>query len=181
MDEVGTKQWEGCLRDLGRRGFVRRSGNATYAMKQLFSGVSFSGAKVLDIGGGAGLASFYAACMGAESVTCLEPGASGSNATALSVPRFDPTSDRLSRVKFSNMTFQEYLAGPSSHFDVVLSVASINHLDEPACVAMNTPAGRNTYRGLLGGVRGVVKPGGQLVVMDCFRWNALEFSGLHIP
>lgn len=181
MDSEGLESWDYCLSHFRKRGLVWQPGNITYFMRQIFSDVTFGGSRVLDIGGGAGLASYYAACMGAESVLCLEPGASGSNACATGVPFFDPSQDRLSRVRFSKMTLQEYLTSPPNHFELVITLASINHLDEPACIAMNTPAGRDIYLGLLGGVRGLMKPGGQLVVMDCFRWNALEFFGFPHP
>lgn len=44
----------------------------------IFNGVDFSGARVLDIGGGGGLYSFYAAVNGAKEVVCLEPESDGS-------------------------------------------------------------------------------------------------------
>ena len=86
MDSEGLESWDYCLSHFRKRGLVWQPGNITYFMRQIFSDVTFGGNRVLDIGGGAGLASYYAACMGAESVLCLEPGASGSNACATGVP-----------------------------------------------------------------------------------------------
>jgi predicted RNA methylase len=42
-------------------------------MRWLFQDVPLHGARVLDIGGGAGVFSFYAAAAGAREVLCLEP------------------------------------------------------------------------------------------------------------
>jgi len=45
----------------------------------LFKDIDFKDKNVLDIGGGVGIHSFYAACMGARKVICLEPELAGSS------------------------------------------------------------------------------------------------------
>jgi len=47
--------------------------NLRFYLKYLFEKISFDNKRMLDIGGGAGLFSFYAACKGATEVICLEP------------------------------------------------------------------------------------------------------------
>src|SRR5688572_13867729 len=54
--------------------------NLRFHHRQLFDGVNLADADVLDIGSGAGLNGFYAACRGARDVVCLEPEVNGSTA-----------------------------------------------------------------------------------------------------
>ena len=51
--------------------------------KRLFGDFDFKNKKILDVGGGAGLASAYAIVNGAKHSTLLEPEADGSNSIAL--------------------------------------------------------------------------------------------------
>ncbi len=50
-------------------------------LKYLFEGVDLDNSRVLDIGGGNGVFSFYAALNGAEEVICLEPEEAGSRSS----------------------------------------------------------------------------------------------------
>ena len=59
-------------------GFVTSKAWARRQLEDLFDGVDLSGKRMLDIGGGSGIYSFYAACAGAREVICLEPEAAGS-------------------------------------------------------------------------------------------------------
>jgi len=49
----------------------------------LFKNISFNNKTVLDSGGGSGLFSFYAGCMGAKEVVCLEPQKIGSHSNMI--------------------------------------------------------------------------------------------------
>ena len=58
-------------------GLYPNRGNLQFHLKTLFKSTALENRRVLDIGGGSGLHSFYAACMGAKEVVCLEPGNGG--------------------------------------------------------------------------------------------------------
>ena len=58
---------------IGRAGLYSSAGNLRFHIKNVFNGIDFAGKRVLDIGGGNGVFSFYAASSGAEYVICLEP------------------------------------------------------------------------------------------------------------
>ena len=81
---------------------------------------------MLDIGGGYGLHSFYAACLGAKEVICLEPVSEGSSDS--SIENFTKIQDRfgVDNVKLQNITFQEF-KHDGKLFDLILSHYSINH------------------------------------------------------
>src|SRR5438067_4566581 len=65
------------LGTLRRLGVIRGERLTEALMQSLFRGVQFDGKRVLDIGGGDGIYSFYAAARGATEVMCLEPEARG--------------------------------------------------------------------------------------------------------
>jgi len=163
------------------RGQLVRPNNVVRLMQQNLGKIDFQGKSVLDIGGGMGLASFWAACMGACTVLCLEPGADGSN--TLSNDAGVTASHTLSkRVKFSRMTLQELLHDPPAEkFDIVMSIASLNHIDEINCMQLHTNGGWRAYRGYIRGVRGLMNKGGTFVVMDCCRFNLLEWLQISNP
>ena len=61
-----------------KEGLYPNRGNLQFHLKTLFKNIGLKNRRVLDIGGGSGLHSFYAACMGAKEVVCLEPETEGS-------------------------------------------------------------------------------------------------------
>ena len=54
-------------------------GNLEFYLKYIFGPIDFAGRTMLDVGGGSGVFSFYAACKGARRVACLEPEGDGSS------------------------------------------------------------------------------------------------------
>jgi SAM-dependent methyltransferase len=159
----------------------RRPGNLRFEMDKLFSGVPFAGRSVLDIGAGSGDTSLYAACSGAELVVALEPEAAGSDTDVRGT--FARRSEQLGtgQVALRAETLQGFDPG-GQQFDVIVSKASINHLDEPACMRLHIdPAARNTYLEILGKLGDLARPGADLVVHDCSRLNVFDRLGLRNP
>lgn len=150
-------------------------------LQRLFSGVPLDGRTLLDVGGGSGLISFYAAVKGAT-VVCLEPAADGSN-TAM-----HPTFDRLQKalagdvsVHLDSRSLQDLDAAPGS-FDVLLLHNSVNHLDEDACTALpGDAAARRTFEALFARLFALARPGGDLLVSDCARRNFFGMLGVRNP
>jgi len=72
--------------------------------------------------------------------------------------------------------------GPKNYFDVVLSVASINHLDEKSCIALlNSPDAVSEYQNIFRNIAGMMKPGGRLIIMDAARHNVFGDLGMRSP
>jgi 16S rRNA G966 N2-methylase RsmD len=149
----------------------RNPGNARFYLDLLFRGVDLTGKTMLDIGAGDGLNSLYAACMGASNVVCLEPEAAGSSTGA--VEAFERAASLLEQkqVQFVPQPLQDYEAADDS-FDVLLLHASINHLDEDACIRLHSdPEAQTVYLELFDKLAAMAKPGARLIAVDCARRN----------
>ena len=149
----------------------RNVGRLRFYLEYLFDGVPLAGRRVLDIGAGDGVYSFYAAAAGAERVVALEPEAAGSSPGVTG--RFSHLSDvlGLDSVELRGETFQEF-DPDGERFDVLFMHAAINHLDEPATMALDSDEGaRQTYRSLFSKLASMGAPGAKLVASDAARSN----------
>jgi len=146
----------------------------------LFSDIDFCDKNVLDIGGGAGVLSFYAACMGAEKIINLEPELAGSS-TGLK-EKFNSINSELglNNVYFVQKTFQEYK--PSDIFDIVISHNSINHLDEEACIKLKEDkTAQEEYKKYFRKLFQMTNSGSKLIICDCSNKNFFNSLGLKNP
>lgn len=150
-------------------------------LEWLFEGVPLAGRRVLDIGGGTGLLSCYAAARGAKEAVCLEPEADGVSAG------INQRFVRLKRalgvdgVQWKSATFQDFDGAPGA-FDVVLLHNSVNHLDERATVRLrNHRPSRDIYSNLFSKLATLLVPGGYVLVADCARTNLFPLLGIPHP
>lgn len=153
-------------------------GNHRFYANYLFDGIDFRGKTMLDIGGGDGMLSFYAACAGAAKVICLEPEVAGSSAGTDAA--FQRTASFLGQenVQLLPRRLQDYDSGDGS-FDILLLHASINHLDEGACIRLaRDREAQRSYEQLFGKLASLARPGAKLLVVDCAQRNI--FADLHI-
>jgi hypothetical protein len=153
-------------------------GNLRFYVDYLFDGIDFRGKTMLDVGGGDGMLSFYAACAGAAKIICLEPEVAGS-ATGMSAA-FERTASFLDRtnVQLLPKRLQDFESrdGP---FDILLLHQSINHLDEGACIRLrHDNDAQSSYAQLFGKLASLARPRAKLVVVDCARRNL--FGDLHL-
>jgi 16S rRNA G966 N2-methylase RsmD len=123
--------------------------NLKFYLQYLFGDISFRSRRMLDIGGGSGIFSYYAACMGASEVICLEPEMEGFPLLA------DQKHERLrsglqeipnvTRLSTDIQHFEEY----DPRFDIILLHNSINHLEEESCIRLHEDQkARETYHAL---------------------------------
>jgi len=169
------------LTAVAEQGIYPNIGNLKYHLRFLFDGVPLRGRSVLEIGGGAGLLSFYAATVGASRVVCLEPEAPASSAGIQQ--RFRRLADRLAvdSVQLEPTTLQRFDPRGAT-FDVVVVHNAINHLDEDACVALGHSAdARRRYVALFAKIASLTRSSGHLVAADCSRYNLFGLFGLKSP
>jgi SAM-dependent methyltransferase len=153
-------------------------GNLRFYLDYLFRDVELADRRMLDVGAASGgRYSFYAACKGAAEVVALQAHHDGS--TAGTAAEFDTTAGRLGleNIRFVASSLSESKLEPA-HFDVLLLYASINHLDEEACVRLERdPDARTHYLALLRELARVAAPGATLIVVDCSSRNLFARFG----
>ena len=167
--------------EVGRAGLWPSEAGLRRYLAFLFGDVPLRGARVLDVGGGTGLFTMYAAASGAAEVTCLEPEAEGGLAGMNDTFRRLLAATGLANVRLVPSTLQAFDAAPGS-FDVVLLHNSINHIDEPACVRLrDDERARETYRGLFRRIAELSCPDAHLVITDSSSANVFPLLGLRHP
>ena len=152
-----------------------------FNLENLFMGIDLIGKRVLDIGSGLGLHSFYAGCKGAGSVICLEPAIAGSSEFA--IEKFQMLQDRLGlkQVTLQTITFQEFKP-EGELFDLVLSHYSINHLDESACITLReNKESQKKYKEIAIKLNSIMKSGAIIIVCDCSSQNFYSHLGIKNP
>jgi SAM-dependent methyltransferase len=151
--------------------------NLRFFLRQLFAGIDLRGKKLLDVGAGTGVHSFYAASAGAMRVVSLEPEAAGSSAGVRAAFAGAAARLELDQVELVPQTIQEYDPA-GEQFDVVLLHSSINHLDEDACVRLHhDPVARALYLGHFEKLAALAAPGATLIAVDCSRKNLFARVG----
>jgi len=148
----------------------------------LFNSISFDKKTVLDIGGGEGVFSFYAACKGANEVICLEPEGEGSKPKAMEKFRKLqlglPTLDRVNLVSAMVQNFNPR----GKKFDIILLHNSINHLDEEACVNLkHNSHAIEIYKIIFQKIYNLANSGAELIISDCSRYNFFGLLKLKNP
>ncbi|WP_205511030.1 class I SAM-dependent methyltransferase [Longitalea arenae] len=156
-------------------------GNLKFHLNGLFDHVDLSQKEVLDIGGGKGLLSLYAAVKGARKVVCLEPELDGSRNGMIS--GYQELRNELPEslpVELLPVTLQDYLQKAGSEkYDVVVLNNSINHLDEEACIHLrDSDSSYRTYVTIFKNLSQIMKKGGVLIATDCSCKNF--FNDIHV-
>jgi SAM-dependent methyltransferase len=174
-NELALSRWQDLVRKAGEK-----PGNRLWNARYLFEGVPLQGKTVLDIGCGAGWDALYAACCGAARVVGLEPTGPGSAPEAARDFQRRAAALGLENVELVEATLQEYT--DEFAWDVILSHASINHLDEAATARLHVDeAARSVYRELFDRIASLSRIGGNLIIADCDRHNVFPRLGLRNP
>ena len=162
-------------------GLYPNRGNLQFHLKTLFKDIAFENRRVLDIGGGSGLHSFYMACMGAKEVLCLEPETEGSRSGMGAKFRKLGGILGCDQVKFEPVAFQAFDPG-GKQFDIILLHNSINHLDETACInLLNSEASQAIYLDIFSKLSSLASSGAKLIVCDCSRYNLFALLRIKNP
>ncbi len=141
-----------------------------------FENINFKDKRVLDVGGGNGIYSYYAKYKGAEYCLNLEPFAAGSG----SIKIFgDSDYDEL-KIDFQPDTFQDFEI--DREFDVIILHDSINHLDEANISLLHRDEkAYGIYSSLISKLRSLASTHCQVVIADCSRINFWGNLGLKNP
>jgi SAM-dependent methyltransferase len=153
-----------------------------FYFEYIFDGVDFTGKTMLDVGGGIGRFSYYAACMGARRVICLEPFVEGSDRQMMKVANtFRSRFGSSGTVIHKKCSFQEFTSD-DEQFDIILLHNSINHLDEKACTFLHKDSKcRQVYSKIFQKLGALARPAGKLIIADCSRHNFFNLIGFKNP
>jgi SAM-dependent methyltransferase len=164
-----------------RRKMYSSKSNLQFYLNTLFDNVKLEQREVLDVGGGSGLLSFYAAVKGAKKAVCLEPENAGSTSGMIK-GFYDLRKDFPASlpVELAPHTLQEYLPQAGADmYDVVIMHNSINHLDEEAGIhLLNSDASYKTYLSIFENVFRIMKKDGVLIITDCSCNNFFNDIGV---
>ena len=154
-------------------------GNLKYYLSYLFDGVVFADKTVLDIGGGSGYLSFYATCLGAKEVVCLEPEAGGTS------PEFNKAFS-LFRSKLGNpdvrhaaQTIQDY--EEKRKFDIVIMHNSVNHLIEGCARLREDESLREKALNVFKKLYDYCEKDAVMIIVDYSRYHVFQLLGLRHP
>ncbi len=145
-------------------------------LKWAFKGIDFKNKKVLDIGGGNGIYSYYAKFQGAKSCINLEPLQAGSTNVKIENKKIEYQFS----IQTINQTFQNFRT--TEKFDIIILHDSINHLDEDNFCKINThSSAKSAYLDLIKKMCGMLAEEGEFVISDCSRYNFWGIIGLKSP
>lgn len=150
---------------------------------QLFRDIDFHDKTLLEIGCGKGMLCLWAALHGARDTVGLEPLAEGCYDSSECHQVFRSMAQQLDlpQARILPVTVQQF-DSPKNYFDVVLSVASINHLDEKSCIALGGSADAvREYQKIFRNIAATMKPGGKLIIIDAARHNFFGDLGMRNP
>jgi len=148
----------------------------------MFKDVNLEGKNVLDIGGGSGILSIWASVNGAIAL-CLEPGADGSTSgVAQQFTNIKEAVDINLQVELRDITLQDFLVTNEQKYDVILMANSINHVDERACIDLQTDAkAQKVFSEIFKSLLRILEHGGRIIITDCSRFNFFNMLGITSP
>lgn len=160
---------------------VRGESRLRHQMSFLYDQIDFQDKRVLDIGGGAGRHTFYAAASGAAEVVTIEPEADGGHDHMHT--DFYNWRDALGAVntQLVDATLQSYV-GDGRRFDLVLIQDAINHFDEAACIDLHRlEQARSAYADIFRRISDLTEVNGRMIISDCSPHNLFPQIGIRNP
>ena len=159
----------------------RPYGYSFYFKNYIFNGISLENKTILDLGGGNGIASFFALYSTSScSAWIVDPIAEGSN--QLMTDQYNILKDKIdpARIHF-HRDLIDTLNEPE-YFDIILMHNSINHIGEDIIEeALVNEEKHKEYVERIKEITDRLKKGGTIIVADCARRNFWGDLGLNSP
>jgi 2-polyprenyl-3-methyl-5-hydroxy-6-metoxy-1,4-benzoquinol methylase len=157
--------------------------NLQFYLRYIFEGIDAEGKSVLDVGGGIGLLSLYAAINGAKRTVCLEPELDGSTKGFISnFTKLKNALDVPLNVEQKASTLQDFMVTNKEKFDIVIMHNVINHLNEHATIHLrHDNQSRIAFLKVFFDVYDMMNPNGVLIITDCTNRNFFDDLGMKSP
>lgn len=181
LTSKSDKDVEPFLKQAVDSGLCKRGRNLLNHVRYFFGNIDLRGKRVLDVGGGRGLLSFWTAVNGGIAV-CLEPEFEGSSEDMQDSFRTLAQSLQISSARAQQLavTFQDY--DTDEKFDLIALANSINHLNERATVNLqHDPAAVSEYASYFRKMLSLLNREGRVIILDCDRYNFFNMLGLKSP
>ena len=167
-------------KSLKKIGIKRSRGYEFYFKNYIFSSIDFRGKTILDVGGGNGIASFYAVkYLGAKSSLVIDPLEDGSNDEMHS--QYDAFLDLFGKGVEFYQGYTNELADEKK-YDVLLLHNVINHVGEDIVHKLHYDNDTKIiFKERICDILSKGKLGGHLIVADCGRRNIFGDLKIHNP
>ena len=164
-------------------GLKRTSGLDYYFRGQIFKWVDLKNKRLLDIGGGNGLASIWSLTSGGcKEAIVIDPFDKGSNSLMFEqFKKMKQASGVDDRLQLHNGIPRD-LSGKVGIFDIVLMHNSVNHINEKMVSLLKfSEQARNTFMQEFKLIRSRIALNGILIVSDCSNRNFFGDIGIKNP
>lgn len=170
-------------KNLKHSGIKRSFGYSFYFKNYIFQGINLKDKSLLDIGGGNGIASFFAfhsdkSCK----CTIVDPFEEGSNKEMYS--QFNELSKLYDKAVILHNDYVDTLP-EKKNFDIILMHNSINHIGEDIITDLdNDNKSQEEYSRRLEEILKQAKKGATIIVADCSSknfWNDLKIKNIFAP
>lgn len=151
-----------------------------FLYERIFASTTIKGKNILEIGAGRGILGCMLSLAGSSSVTALEPEAAGADQEVLEKFYQNIKACSLNNVDPIQKTLQEYRL-PQNFYDIVVSVDSVNHWDEQACINLHRSENdRRVYIEMFQKILRSLTDKGQLLTSEIGKWNLFSWSSNHL-
>jgi len=164
-------------------GLKRTSKLNWYFRDQIFSGVDTENKKLIDIGGGNGLASIWSLMEGnCKEALVVDPLSDGSNSRMFEqFQKMKTASGVGERLQFLDGTLED-LNSEGNNFDIALMHNSINHINEEMTPMLTfSEKARNAFLKEFRSIRSLMADNGILIISDCSNRNFFGDMGIKNP
>ena len=144
--------------------------NFDFYLKNTFKKLNFKNKKILDIGSGNCIFSFFSLIKGAKQVICLEPSLDGSNNNNKDVFDLIKNEFNFKNITFLETTLQDFI--PNYKFDMIILKDSINHINENACINLKkNNENIEIYKNIFDKLYALMSSEADIFISDCSSKN----------
>ncbi|OGX15234.1 MAG: hypothetical protein A2166_00400 [Omnitrophica WOR_2 bacterium RBG_13_41_10] len=162
-------------------GLYKSEDRFLFRARQVFRNVNLINKSILEIGCGTGVYSVWAKLNGAKLAVGLEPEVDGCEDESSNIFKKFISELSIDNTECIPQIIEEYKPN-GLKFDIVLSNNSINHLDENACMRLDTNLdAQEKYLVIFKKIKSLMNHNGKLIILDNSDKNFFKFLNRNSP